>query len=149
MRITLTVVLLSLLAAPALAAPPTNCTYPAPPDAIQSYVAGTIVKPVIDQHGCILGKLMTRSLKTPPAETVCTSVTVQPGVRLPVIFTASTAFVGSEPAPTLQVTDNVTPPTLAPDGVLTPSGTTVTGYVMNHHLTTAHTGKACVIILRP
>lgn len=125
-----------------------DCTFPNPVDPVPRPKAGTAWIDPVRQLVCIVNRLAQRLARTPPSEVICANVSVNAATRLAVSLTASTGLVGNESIH-LYATDSASPPMLDANGVATPGGAVVTGYVFNRDPVNDRTGKLCALIVRP
>jgi hypothetical protein len=130
---------------------PTNCTFPAPPDAI-TYVAepGKVIPSAIwNQLTCIVNRLSTRVAATPRADVHCAQTSgVAPGARFSWTVHSTTQLTGTE-AVHVNVLDTVSPPRVEPSGWSYASGNTVRVWVWNHDPVSTRYVKICVDIVKP
>ena len=133
----------------AFAAPPTNCSWPHPPDLLQSVAPGTIVKSEdVNQMRCMLNRIGPQSAASGITEQVCQDVTIALGARQDIPLAASAVLGGAETILT-GVQDAVSPSRLSIDGLSTPTGSQLIVGILNKDADAQHHGKLCVQIIRP
>lgn len=136
-----------LVARPAAAVLPTNCTAPSPWDTFDAVGVGTqFTSAMLNRIYCVLNELGDAVSAMSEREIICQSVSIGAGQRVAVTLNTSGTLIGTEMV-VPSVESDSTPPYLWPDGVHGVGGMDFQVYVWNRDADHTQAGTVCAEVL--